>query len=78
MATSARVISLSDAKQRPAKLSTKDYERELRKLQTKLVHLLKTIPWKPIPYDPPKLPKRQKPKGYQQPAWNYRWTPERF
>ena len=33
---------------------------------------------KPIPYDPPKLPKRQKPKGYKEPAWNYRWIPERY
>ena len=43
-----------------------------------IAHLLKTIPWKPIPYDPPKLPKRQKPKGYKEPAWMFRWIPERF
>ncbi len=43
-----------------------------------IAHLLKTVPWKSIPYDPPKLPKRQKPKGYKEPAWTFRWIPERF
>jgi polyphosphate kinase 2 len=43
-----------------------------------IAHLLKVIPWTPIPYDPPKLPKRQKPHGYKEPDWNYRWIPERF
>lgn len=33
MATAAKVVSLADAKRRPAKFSNKEYERELRKLQ---------------------------------------------
>jgi len=41
-------------------------------------HLLSVVPWKPIPYDPPELPKRQKPKGYKEPPWNYRWIPEHY
>ena len=43
-----------------------------------IAHLLSAVPWKPIAYDPPKLPKRQKPKGYKEPAWNYRWIAERY
>ena len=43
-----------------------------------IAHLLKTVPWKPVPYDPPKLPDRQKAHGYKEPSWNYRWIPERY
>ncbi len=43
-----------------------------------IAHLLSVIPWKPIPYEHAKLPKRQKPKGYQEAAWNYRWIQERY
>ncbi len=43
-----------------------------------IAHLLSIIPWKPVAYDPPKLPKRQKPKGYKEPNWNYRWIQERY
>jgi polyphosphate kinase 2 len=41
-------------------------------------HLLSVIPWKTIPYDPPKLPKRQKPHGYEEPDWNYHRIKERY
>jgi polyphosphate kinase len=41
-------------------------------------HLLSTIPWKKIKGDKVKLPPRQKPKGYKEPDWNYRWIPEKY
>jgi polyphosphate kinase len=41
-------------------------------------HLLSVVPWKKIPQDNITLPKRQKPKGYKQPDWNYRWIPQRY
>jgi polyphosphate kinase 2 len=43
-----------------------------------MAHLLSVIPWKRIPYDPPKLPPRQSPHGYKPMKWNYRWIPERY
>ena len=41
-------------------------------------HLLGVIPWKKISMAKVKLPKRQKPKGYKAPDWNYRWIPEKY
>jgi polyphosphate kinase 2 len=41
-------------------------------------HLLSVVPWKQIPQDKVKLPKRQKPHGYKAPDWNYRWIPEKY
>jgi polyphosphate kinase 2 len=41
-------------------------------------HLLSVVPWKKIPMEKVILPKRQKPKGYKDPDWNYRWIPERY
>jgi polyphosphate kinase len=43
-----------------------------------LAHLLSVVPWKKIPMEKVILPKRQKPKGYKAPDWNYRWIPERY
>ncbi|MGD0470255.1 MAG: polyphosphate kinase 2 [Terriglobales bacterium] len=41
-------------------------------------HLLSVVPWKKIPMEKITLPKRQKPRGYKAPDWNYRWIPERY
>lgn len=43
-----------------------------------LSHLLSVVPWKKIPLAKVSLPKRQKPKGYKDPDWNYRWIPEKY
>jgi len=43
-----------------------------------IAHLLSAVPWKPVPREKVKLPKRQKPKGYEDPNWNYRWIPETY
>jgi polyphosphate kinase 2 len=41
-------------------------------------HLLNAVPWKPIAQEKVTLPKRQKPKGYKAPDWNYRYVPEEY
>ena len=41
-------------------------------------HLLNAVPWKPIAQEKVTLPKRQKPKGYKAPDWNYRYIPEKY
>jgi polyphosphate kinase len=41
-------------------------------------HLLGVVPWKKIARDKVTLPKRQKPKGYKNPNWNYRWIPQKY
>lgn len=41
-------------------------------------HLLNIVPWKKVPQDKVKLPKRQKPKGYKPADWNYHFIPETY
>jgi len=41
-------------------------------------HLLSQIPYQEVPYERPKLPKRQDPKGYTEPKYSYRYIPEPF
>jgi polyphosphate kinase 2 len=41
-------------------------------------HLLSVVPWKKIPQPKVVLPKRQKPKGYKESDWTYRWIPQRY
>jgi polyphosphate kinase len=43
-----------------------------------LSHLLDVVPWKKVPMEKVKLPKRQDPKCYKDPDWNYRWIPEKY
>jgi hypothetical protein len=41
-------------------------------------HLLSRIPYKSVPRDKVKLPKRQKPQGYREPKYEYRFVKERY
>ena len=41
-------------------------------------HLLSMIPYEDVPFEAMELPKRQKAKGYEPPAYDYRRVPERF
>jgi len=41
-------------------------------------HLLSKVPYKKAPRDKVKLPKRQKAKGYREPAYPYKRVPEKF
>jgi len=41
-------------------------------------HLLSKVPYKSVPRDKVKLPKRQKPQGYEEPDYPYKYIPERY
>ena len=41
-------------------------------------HFLSAIPWKKVPQEKVVLPKRQKPHGYKEPDWPYRWVPQKY
>src|SRR6201981_1567044 len=41
-----------------------------------IAHILSSIPYEEIPYTPPKLPPRQKRKGYVEPKQNHRIVPQ--
>jgi len=43
-----------------------------------IAHLLSLIPYKKLPSEPVKLPKRQKPRGYAEPSYPYRLVPARY
>jgi polyphosphate kinase len=43
-----------------------------------IAHLLSCIPYEEIPYKPPKLPGRQKPKGYAEPPMKHQVVPQRW
>ena len=43
-----------------------------------IAHLLNVVPWKRVPMEKVTLPKRQKPRGYKAPDWNYRWIPQKY
>lgn len=43
-----------------------------------IAHLLSVIPWRKVHRPKVVLPKREKPKGYRDPEWNYRWVPEKY
>jgi polyphosphate kinase 2 len=43
-----------------------------------IAHLLSVVPWKKIPMEKVTLPRRQKPRGYKAPDWNYRWVPQKY
>ncbi|MBV9192145.1 MAG: polyphosphate kinase 2, partial [Betaproteobacteria bacterium] len=43
-----------------------------------ITHLLSQIPYKKLPREKIKLPDRQKPKGYREPQYEYRFVAEKF
>jgi polyphosphate kinase 2 len=43
-----------------------------------ITHLLSRIPYKKLPRDKIELPKRQKPHGYREPDYPYKFVPEKF
>jgi len=43
-----------------------------------ITHLLGQIPYKKVKRDKVKLPKRQKPHGYKEPKYPYKYVPEKF
>ena len=43
-----------------------------------IAHILSSIPYEEVPYQPPKLPPRQKPKGYREPKQMHQVIPQRW
>ena len=43
-----------------------------------IAHILSCIPYEEVPYTPPKLPPRQKPKGYREPKKKHEAIPQRW
>ena len=43
-----------------------------------IAHILNSIPYEEVPYTPPKLPPRQKAKGYLEPKREHRVVPQRW
>ena len=41
-------------------------------------HLLHSIPYEAMPRKKVELPKRQKPDGYREPDYSYKFVPEKF
>jgi polyphosphate kinase len=71
-----RMMAATDTAQSPwYVVQTNDKERARLNC---ISHLLGVVPWKKIPMEKVTLPKRQKPRGYKAPDWNYRWIPEKY
>ena len=43
-----------------------------------ITHLLSKIPYEKLDRDKIRLPKRQKPHGYREPDYPYKFVPDRF
>jgi len=43
-----------------------------------ITHLLSKVPYKEAPHEKVKLPERQKPGGYREPDYPYKYVPEKF
>lgn len=43
-----------------------------------IAHLLDTVPYKKAQREKVKLPKRQKPRGYREPDYPYKYVKERY
>jgi polyphosphate kinase 2 len=70
------MLAATDAPQSPWNVVQTDDKRRAR--LNCISHLLSAVPWQRIPHEKVKLPKRQKPHGYKEPDWNYRWIPQKY
>jgi hypothetical protein len=43
-----------------------------------ITHLLSQVPYKAVPREKVKLPKRQKAHGYKEPSYPFKYVPEKF
>jgi hypothetical protein len=58
---------------------TRFFEVSKRRARLNCIHhLLKQIHYKEVPREPVELPKRQKPRGYVDPSYPWRYVPERY
>jgi len=70
------MLAATDTQQSPWYVVQTD-DKERARLNC-LSHLLDVVPWKKVPMEKVRLPKRQDPRGYKAPDWNYRWIPEKY
>ncbi len=70
------MLAATDTPQSPWHVVQTD-DKERARLNC-ISHLLSAVPWKKIPMEKVTLPKRQKPRGYKAPDWNYRWIPQKY
>jgi len=70
------MFAATDTSQSPWYVVQTDDKRRAR--LNCISHLLSAVPWKKTPLEKVTLPKRQKPRGYKAPEWNYRWIPEKY
>lgn len=70
------MLAATDTPQSPWHVVQTD-DKERARLNC-ICHLLSVVPWKEIPQEKVKLPKRQKPHGYRPPDWPYRWIPKTY
>jgi polyphosphate kinase len=70
------MLAATDTQQSPWHCVQTD-DKERARLNC-IAHLLSVVPWKRIPMEKVILPKRQKPRGYKAPDWNYRWVPQKY
>jgi polyphosphate kinase 2 len=70
------MFAATDTQQSPWHVVQTD-DKERARLNC-ISHLLGIVPWRKIPMERVTLPRRQKPKGYKAPDWNYRWIPDKY
>ena len=70
------MFAATDTKHAPWHVVQADVKKHAR--LNCISHLLSSIPYKKVPFKAPKLPKRQDPKGYQEPAYDYDMVPDKY
>jgi polyphosphate kinase len=70
------MIEMTDTSWAPWYVAHSDDKRRAR--LNIITHLLNLIPYKEIPRDKVKLPKRQKPGGYREPNYQYKQVPQTY
>jgi polyphosphate kinase 2 len=55
-----------------------DYNDQRRGRLNCIAHLLSQVPYEEVPHEEVKLPKRDKPKGYVEPDYPYRFVPSKY
>ena len=70
------MFAATDTKYAPWYVARSDDKRRAR--LNIIAHLLDTVPYKKAPRDKVKLPKRQKPHGYREPDYPYKYVKERY
>jgi polyphosphate kinase 2 (PPK2 family) len=70
------MFKATDTKWAPWYVVRSDNKRRAR--LNLITHLLSRIPYKKVPREKVKLPKRQKPHGYREPKYPFKFVPEKF